>query len=184
MKKPLAALAGLIILSGCTIVPGTNATPMPVPSATPQPAPGSASKPACQTDLDELRFKTAYVVNASGFARFGYYQLGRSSNEYLAAGAKKGLEDRFSGAALAYLTQQTVGWPMDVQVNLPGIEVTSFTESADCSKVTLQTKETWHVAASGHPDQVLFQESAQPHTVQMEKAAGVATEKWIVTSIS
>jgi hypothetical protein len=140
---------------------------------------------------DQFDVCYAYVFDDSLLARVPYYQLGRQP--VLGPLALTRFESRYSGAARSLIIAQTRGWPRQVDVSVPSIEIVGPVRvSANLATATITTIETWLVraeTASGSPGRVLFAETDARHTIWLDRTptilclAGHCLHKWVVVQI-
>jgi hypothetical protein len=139
-------------------------------------------RPCASFQARHLEVCTAYVFNASLGARWPFYHYATSGNAAQVVAATNRLASRYYGAAFDQIVSQTVGWPSQVDVSPPTIRILSMDVSPDQNFATLTTVESWDVhTENGTP---LFQESNQPHTIQMQRVPGLILHKWVVVYFS
>jgi hypothetical protein len=183
LLSPLVVAAACIITAGCASVP---AAPQPGPDATPV-----ASRGCGHLARDQFEVCYAYVVDDSLLARVPYYEVGRQP--VLGPLALTRLESRYYGAARRLIIAQTKGWPRQVEVSAPSIEIVGPVRvSANLSTATITTIETWLVRAEptgGSSGRVLLAETDARHTIWLDRTptilcvAGHCLHKWVVVQI-
>src|SRR5215469_4595122 len=113
----------------------------------------------------------AYIVNDSLLARVPYYEVGRQP--VLGPSALTRLESRYYGAARRLIIAQTRGWPRQVDVSVPSIQIVGPVRvSANLATATITTIETWLVRAepgAGTSGRVLFAETDARHTIWLDR---------------
>jgi hypothetical protein len=180
---PVAATVACVITAGCTTVP---VAPKPESEASPV-----VSRGCGHLARDQFEVCYAYVVDDSLLARVPYYELGRQS--LLGPLALIRLDSRYYGAARRLIIAQTRGWPSQVDVSVPTIEIVGPVRvSANLATATITTIETWLVradSAAGKPGRVLFAETDVRHTIWLDRTptilclAGHCLHKWVVVQI-
>jgi hypothetical protein len=188
---PVVIAAAGLIAAACTSVP---VAPKPGPGASPSPSPSAspvASHGCGHLTRDQFEVCYAYVFDDSLLARVPYYQLGRQP--VLGPLALTRFESRYYGAARSLIIAQTRGWPRQVDVSVPSIEITGPVRvAANLATATITTIETWLVraeTASGSPGRVLFAETDARHTIWLDRTptilclAGHCLHKWVVVQI-
>jgi hypothetical protein len=180
---PVAAAVACVITAACTSVP---VAPKPESDAS------SVVSHGCgHLAREQFEICYGYVVDDSVLARVPYYELGRQP--LLGALALARLDSRYYGAARRLIIAQTKGWPRQVDVSLPTIEIVGPVRvSANLATATITTIETWLVraeSAAGKPGRVLFAETDVRHTIWLDRTptilclAGHCLHKWVVVQI-
>jgi hypothetical protein len=161
-----------------------------------EPKPGSDASPVVSRGCghlarDQFEVCYAYVVDDSLLARVPYYELGRQP--VLGPLALTRLESRYYGEARRLIIAQTKGWPRQVDVSVPSIEIVGPVRvSANLATATITTIETWVVRAEpadGSSGRVLFAETDARHTIWLDRMPTIlcladhCLHKWVVVQI-
>ena len=182
-------LGPVVVAVACMITAACASVPVP-------PKPGSDATPVVSRGCghlarDQFEVCYAYVVDDSLLARVPYYEVGRQP--LLGPLALARLESRYYGAARRLVIAQTRGWPRQVDVSVPSIEIVGPVRvSANRATATITTIETWLVRAkpaAGSPGRVLLAETDARHTIWLNRTptilclAGHCLHKWVVVQI-
>jgi hypothetical protein len=180
---PVVVAAACVITAACATVP---VAPKPGPDATPV-----VSRGCGHLARDQFEVCYAYVVDDSLLARVPYYELGRQP--VLGPLALARLESRYYGQARRLIIAQARGWPRQVDVSVPSIEIVGPVRvSANLATATITTIETWLVRAkraAGSPGRVLLAETDVRRTIWLDRTptilclAGHCLHKWVVVQI-
>ena len=182
-------LGPVVVAVACMITAACASVPVP-------PKPGSDATPVVSRGCghlarDQFEVCYAYLVDDSLLARVPYYEVGRQP--LLGPLALARLESRYYGAARRLVIAQTRGWPRQVDVSVPSIEIVGPVRvSANLATATITTIETWLVRAkpvAGSPGRVLLAETDARHTIWLNRTptilclAGHCLHKWVVVQI-
>lgn len=182
-------LAPVVVAVACMIT--AACTSVPVRPASGSDAPSAVSRGCEHLSRHQFEVCYAYLVDDSLLARVPYYEVGRQP--VLGPLALTRLESRYYGAARRFIIAQTRGWPRQVDVSVPSIQIVGPVRvSANLAAATITTIETWLVRAepgTGTSGRVLFAETDARHAIWLDRTptilclVGHCLPKWVVVRI-